>query len=57
MEFHRGFLLAKPARQINFLEVVEAIEGSLAINRYLNDDYQCECGSTCSVEEVWNRAQ
>ncbi len=52
-----GFLLAKPAREISFLDVLEAINGPLAINRCLSDDYQCECEGSCSIKEVWSKAQ
>ena len=52
-----GFLLAKPASQISFLEIVEAIEGPLAINKCLSDDFQCECESYCGIKAVWSRAQ
>ena len=60
MRSHRGsqgVFAGKKAREINFSEVVEAIEGLLAINRCLNDDYQCECGSSCGIKKVWSRAQ
>ena len=52
-----GFLLAKPAREISFLDVMEAINGPLAINRCLSDDYQCECEGSCGIKEVWSKAQ
>ncbi len=52
-----GFLLAKPAREINFLDVLEAINGPLAINRCLSDDYKCECESSCGIKQVWSKAQ
>ena len=52
-----GFLLAKPAGEISFLDVFEAINGPLAINRCLSDDYQCECEGSCGIKEVWSKAQ
>ena len=52
-----GFLLAKPAREISFLDVFEAINGPLAINRCLSDDYRCECEGSCGIKQVWSKAQ
>lgn len=53
-----GYQLVRPAHKITFLEVLEAIEGSLLINQCLHEK-PCDCQheSICSMKPIWNRAQ
>lgn len=52
-----GFALAKPADQINLLEIVEAVEGPIIPNLCVGDPGVCERSSTCLVHPVWCRVQ
>lgn len=54
-----GFSLAKPAKELSLLEVVEAIEGKIAINSCLLLGGCQNCGSidNCPVGSVWVEAQ
>ena len=53
-----GYRLARPAREINFLEVLEAIEGPLRLNVCLGEDLSdCEHESLCGMQLVWKSAQ
>jgi len=52
-----GVMLGRPADRITLREIVEAIEGPVAINRCLLPEDPCEHAATCPVAEVWRRAQ
>ena len=52
-----GFSLARQAGEISFLEVLEALEGPVAVNRCQNPSILCERQGWCSMETVWGRAQ
>ena len=53
-----GYQLARPAKQIAFLEVLEAIEGPLRINICLDQDFSdCEYDALCGMKQVWQHAQ
>ena len=52
-----GFSLARPAADITLREVVEAMEGSIAPNRCVTEEAECERSSTCAVHTVWRRVQ
>jgi len=48
-----GFELARPPREINLLEVIEAIQGPVAMNICALDDALCGFSSTCAIHPVW----
>ncbi len=52
-----GLELAKPAEAITLLEVVEAAEGKLALNKCLIHSGYCPRDSWCAVHLVWAEAQ
>jgi len=52
-----GFALARDPKTISFLEVLEALEGPVAVNRCQNPVDTCEHAGNCSMEFVWTRAQ
>ena len=52
-----GFSLARPAADITLREVVEAVEGSIAPNRCVTEEAECERSTTCTVHTVWRRVQ
>ncbi|NNF08276.1 MAG: Rrf2 family transcriptional regulator, partial [Candidatus Eisenbacteria bacterium] len=47
-----GFRLARKAEDISFLEVLEALEGPVAVNR-CQSHLGCEQKGFCSMEGVW----
>jgi Rrf2 family protein len=53
---HGGYTLARPAADISFLEVIEAVEGPVALNVCLDDD---GCGNSphCTMAAVWRQGQ
>ena len=52
-----GVALAKPAAEITLLEVVEALEGPIRLNRCVIRPDDCPRNSYCPVHHVWHQAQ
>jgi Rrf2 family transcriptional regulator, cysteine metabolism repressor len=52
---HGGYRLAKPIGEIDALEVVELLEGSLAPVSCIEDDDACARTGNCSTEGLWRR--
>jgi Rrf2 family protein len=52
-----GVELAKPAEEISLLEVIEAAEGKLALNKCLLKVGACPRDAWCAVHQVWSEAQ
>lgn len=52
-----GFALAKTPSEISFLQVLEALEGPVAVNRCQSPVDKCEHQGHCGMESVWERAQ
>lgn len=52
-----GVRLARDPKEITVLEVVEALEGPLALNECLLEDSACEFLSECGMHNVWDEAQ
>ncbi|RJQ33298.1 MAG: Rrf2 family transcriptional regulator [Actinobacteria bacterium] len=52
-----GFLLAMDPSQIAVSDVIEAIEGKVAINKCMMADSDCQNYSVCPIHDVWTEAQ
>jgi Rrf2 family protein len=52
-----GIELARPAQDITLLEVIEAAEGKLALNKCLIRPGFCPRDSWCAAHLVWNEEQ
>ncbi len=53
-----GYKLSRPPENINFLEVYEALEGSLALNICLLEPHaECQLEEKCSIRPVWRGCQ
>ena len=52
-----GVRLARPASEINLLQVIEALDGPVRLNRCVLDPGVCPRDQTCPVHRVWARAQ
>jgi len=48
-----GFQLSRAPQDINLLNVIEAIEGLVALNACAVDSRVCEFSNTCGVHTVW----
>jgi Rrf2 family transcriptional regulator, iron-sulfur cluster assembly transcription factor len=54
---HGGYTLARNPSQINFLEVIEAIDGPLVMNRCLDELTHCQLEPSCKMLNAWQRIQ
>lgn len=52
-----GYRLSRRPEQITFLEVLEAIEGPIILNRCLGSNCECLHEHLCSMKNVWRNAQ
>ncbi len=52
-----GFSLARSPSEISLLEVIEAIEGPIALNRCTVEPQQCPLVPHCPVHEQWVAAR
>ena len=48
-----GVQLARPADEINLLQVVEAIDGPITFNRCNRNPSECARSRTCPVHSIW----
>jgi len=48
-----GFQLSREPRDITFLDVIEAVEGSIALNACVLDRTVCGFSSICVVHPIW----
>ena len=52
-----GYRLVKPAENISFREIIEAVEGPIIINRCLDGSADCNRVSFCRMYDVWKVTQ
>ncbi len=52
-----GFSLARQAREISLLDVLEALEGEMHLNVCLMDKRKCTFSKQCPVSPVWATVQ
>ena len=52
-----GFSLGKPANEITMREIIEALEGPIALNRCLLKEGECAEEKFCPMHPVWEEVQ
>lgn len=52
-----GYRLARPAKEVSLLQIVEAVEGPFSLNLCLINHDSCDRTGFCPVHEVWQEAQ
>ena len=52
-----GVRLARPLEEITIADVIEAMEGPIALNVCLSPGFQCENKTTCQVHRIMANAQ
>ena len=52
-----GVALARPPDEINLLDVIEALEGPIQLNRCVIEPGDCPKNGRCPVHDIWRQAQ
>jgi Rrf2 family protein len=52
-----GVTLARDAKEISLLDVVEAIDGPILLNECVGDPADCQFSDDCLVHPIWVEAQ
>jgi Rrf2 family protein len=52
-----GYMLARPAEAISFYDVIEAIEGPVAVNACMDEHLGCDQLPRCTMVGVWSEVQ
>ncbi len=52
-----GYMLARPPETISFYDVIEAIEGPIAVNACLDEHLGCDQLPRCTMVGVWSEIQ
>jgi Rrf2 family protein len=54
---HGGYVLARPAEQVTFRDVIEALEGRISLNVCVGDHPDCFLLGMCGMNRVWQEGQ
>jgi Rrf2 family protein len=54
---HGGYTLARDPGEISFRDVMEAVEGPIALNVCVGDRTLCSVSPTCGMQHVWAEGQ
>ena len=52
-----GYVLARPAEDVSFRDVIEAVEGPISLNACVGDHPACFLLGACGMERVWHEGQ
>lgn len=52
-----GYILARPAETISFYDVIEALEGPIAVNACMDTHLSCDQLPRCTMIGVWSEVQ
>jgi FeS assembly SUF system regulator len=52
---HGGYLLARPALQINAAQILDALEGPMALTECAGSESHCSIESSCLTGRAWQR--
>ncbi|MDZ7749311.1 MAG: SUF system Fe-S cluster assembly regulator [Halofilum sp. (in: g-proteobacteria)] len=52
---HGGYVLARPAEAISAAEIIDTVEGPMAVTECSLEDRQCELEDVCNVGHHWQR--
>lgn len=50
-----GYILAKSASDITFLEIIRALEGDLSLVECVSNPAVCERADICATREIWKK--
>jgi len=52
-----GFKIAVPLEKLTILDIIEAVDGPIALNKCLISGYDCTREALCPVHPIWEEAQ
>ena len=52
-----GYVLARPADKMTFRDVIEAVEGPIALNNCTGEHADCSLIGACGMERIWREGQ
>ena len=52
-----GYMLCRPPGEITFREIIEAVDGPIALNVCVGERSDCALTSTCGMLSVWQEGQ
>ncbi|MFH1512615.1 MAG: Rrf2 family transcriptional regulator [Bacillota bacterium] len=50
-----GYQIARPPADISLLDIIDAMEGPLALSDCITDETQCSRANECRVRNMWER--
>lgn len=54
---HGGYVLARPADEVTFKQVIEAVEGPISLNVCVGEHAECFLLGACGMNRVWAEGQ
>jgi len=54
---HGGYVLARPAEDVTFQHVIEAVEGPISLNVCVGEHAECFLLGACGMNRVWAEGQ
>ena len=54
---HGGYVLARPAEEMTFRHVIEAVEGPISLNVCVGEHAECSLMGACGMNRVWAEGQ
>lgn len=54
---HGGYVLARPAEDVTFREVIEAVEGPISLNVCVGEHAECFLLGACGMNRIWAEGQ
>jgi len=52
-----GYVLARPAEQVTFRDVIEAVEGPISLNVCVGEQADCSLLGWCGMNRIWVEGQ
>ena len=52
-----GCTLARPPRNISFRDIIESVEGPIALNVCVAEEQRCSVRASCNMQRVWQEGQ